>query len=162
MVYGVCSASRIQIEGPLRSSVDATTNGDTDDARVIDRLFRLLSTGVHNFAAEAPLDRHRTKSAVSRGMQYVRDAHIDWESNLWPIALGVALMRATWDANVQKQVHFPNLALGGSFLRSHGGPPFLYEDGDLHLFNGVVPAHKISRRQEYDECVEGGMWCLGQ
>ena len=83
----------------------------------MDNLFTSLSACPRKFEAEEHLDQHRTKSAVSRRMKYVRDAYSQWADNLASIAIGVVLMSTTREANAQEQVRFLYLAIGGSFAR---------------------------------------------
>ena len=109
---------------------------------------------------EEKLDRHRTKYIVDRRGDYLRRTYGHWSDDMRRIAMGVVLMSTTREANVQDQVHFLQLALGGTLLRTHGGQTFLYEDGAFRLFVGVVPEYMISRCKVYAECVEGGMWCI--
>ena len=141
---------------------EGSSGANGGDAGSMDNLSMSLAAGPQRFEAGEQLEQHRTKSAVSRRMKYVRDAHIDWADNLASIALGVVLVSTTREANAQEQVRFLYLALGGSFLRSHRGQTFIYEDGAVHLFNGVVAEYMIARCKEYAECVEGGMWCIGK
>ena len=109
---------------------------------------------------EEEVDRHRTKYVVSRRVDYLRRTYSHWSDDMRRIAMGVVLMSTTREANVQDQVHFLQLAVGGKLLRTHGGQTFLYENGAFRLFVGVVPEYMISRCKVYAECVEGGMWCI--
>ena len=140
----------------------AVADTDSEDAGRFDNLFMSISSAGRTFYAEERPDQHRIKSVVARRARYVREMYSDWTDNMVDIALGVVLMSTTREANVQEQVHFLYLALGGSYLRSHRGQTFLYEDGAFHLFNGVVPEYMVSRCKEYAECVEGGIWRIGK
>ena len=140
----------------------AVADTDSEDAGRFDNLFMSISSAGRTFYAEERPDQHRIKSVVARRARYVREMYSDWTDNMVDIALGVVLMSTTREANVQEQVRFLYLALGGSYLRSHRGQTFIYEDGAFRLFNGVVPEYMVSRCKEYAECVEGGMWCIGK
>ena len=160
MVSGKCCQSWAQTADPSSIIAEKTTHGDGNDAGIMGNLFKAISPGSHKFAADGKPDQNRAKSAVGRRMQYVRDAYIDLEDNMACISLGVVLMVATMGG--QGEVHFLYLALGGDFPRSHRDQRFLYGDGSLHLFSGEDPEYMISRRKEYAECFEFGMWRIGK
>ena len=163
MARAECGESSTLSTDPPMSIMEGSDDASSGEySGSMSSLFRSISSGSRKFVAEERPDLHRTKSVAGRRMQYVREVYSHWADNLACIALGVVLMSTTREANVQEQVHFLYLALGGNFLRSHRGQTYIYEDGAFHLFNGVVPEYMISRCKEFAESVEGGIWCIGK
>ena len=109
---------------------------------------------------DAQPDVDLTRIVFGRRVQYVSTQYSSWPVGIARVALGVILMSTANSIKIQDTVHFLHLAKGINYLRSHGGQPYLFDNGAFRLFNGVMPESVLQRCSEFASYVEGCLWCV--
>ena len=69
-------------------------------------------------------------------------------------------MSTAKEINVQGVVHFLRLAQGVNAMRSRDGNTYLYENGEMRLFNGIRPESATQRCAGFSSYAEGRRWCI--
>ena len=61
---------------------------------------------------------------------------------------------------MRDMAHFPPLAQGSDYRRSHGWQTYVFDNGALRIFSGVTPSSSLQRRAEFAPYIERCLWCI--